>query len=259
MSARYRKERPRAHGLYRPEYERDSCGVGFVEHVKGTASHQIVRDADHLLCRMDHRGARGAELTTGDGAGILTALPREGVARIARDELGTTLPEPGRVGAGVVFLPVDAHERERCKAVVGEICASEGQTLVGWRTVPIEPEKADLGPSALAAAPHIEQVFIAAGEGLEGDAFERKLYLIRKHASHVLRGDASLQEAQTFYVCSLSTKVLIYKGMLTPGQLIEFFPDLQAPDYTTLPHRPQSPTRHPSMPWHSGKNNWWHA
>jgi len=233
MSSKYRKNRPAAHGLYRPEHERDSCGVGFVAHVKGEASHQIVRDAEHLLCRMDHRGARGAEQNTGDGAGILTALPHEFLTRIARDELGTTLPEPGRFGAGVVFLPVDPAERDRCKAVVGEICAAEGQTLVGWRTVPIDAVKADLGPSALAAAPHIEQVFIAAGEGLQGDAFERKLYLIRKHASRVLRGDASLKEAQTFYVCSLSTKVLIYKGMLTPGQLIEFFPDLQALDYTT--------------------------
>ncbi|HSG66571.1 MAG TPA: glutamate synthase large subunit, partial [Gammaproteobacteria bacterium] len=233
MSRSVRRSRPGRRGLYDPAYEHDSCGVGFVANVKGQASHQIVRDAEHLLCRMDHRGARGAEKNTGDGAGILTALPHEFLARVAREELGMTLPAPERFGAGVVFLPRDPVERERCKAVVAEICASEGQQLVGWRIVPVDLEQADIGPSALAAAPHIEQLFVAAGGDLEGDDFERKLYLIRKHASHVLRNDATLAEAKTFYVCSLSTKVLIYKGMLTPAQLTAFFVDLQAPDYKT--------------------------
>ncbi len=233
MTAVDRRARPGASGLYDPAYEHDSCGVGFVAHVKGKASHQIVRDAEHLLCRMDHRGARGAEPNTGDGAGMLTGLPHEFLARVAREDLGTELPAPGRFGAGVVFLPNDAAEREKCKTVIAEVCEAEGQSLVGWRTVPVDSEKADLGPTARVAAPHIEQLFIAAGDGLEGDAFERKLYLIRKHASRALRNDATLAEAKTFYVCSLSTKVLIYKGMLTPAQLTEFYLDLQAPDYKT--------------------------
>ena len=233
MTAVFRRTRPAASGLYDPAQERDSCGVGFVAHVKGEASHQIVRDAEHLLCRMDHRGARGAEPNTGDGAGMLTGLPHEFLARVAREDLGTELPDPGRFGAGVVFLPTDADERERCKTAVARICEAEGQTLVGWREVPIDPDKADLGPTARVATPHIEQLFIAAGDGLEGDAFERKLYLIRKHASHELRNDETLAEALTFYICSLSTKVLIYKGMLTPAQLTEFYLDLQAPDYKT--------------------------
>ncbi len=233
MTSRYRISRPDAQGLYDPANEHDSCGVGFVAHVKGQASHQIVRDAEHLLCRMDHRGARGAEQNTGDGAGMLTGLPHEFLKRVARDELGTELPAPGRYGAGVVFLPNDPGEREKCKSVVAEICAREGQRLLGWRKVPVDSDKADLGPSALAAAPCIEQLLIAAGANLEGDAFERKLYLIRKYASHVLRNDTALAEAKTFYVCSLSTKVLIYKGMLTPRQLTEYFVDLQAPDYAT--------------------------
>ena len=233
MTASHRRTPPAARGLYDPEHEHDSCGVGFVAHVKGEASHQIVRDAEHLLCRMDHRGARGAEPNTGDGAGMLTGLPHEFLARVAREDLDTELPAPGRFGAGVVFLPVDPIEREKCKTVIADLCAAEGQRLVGWREVPVDSDKADLGPTARAAAPHIEQLFIAAGDGLEGDDFERKLYLIRKHASHTLRSDETLEEASTFYICSLSTKVLIYKGMLTPSQLTEFYLDLQDPDYKT--------------------------
>ncbi|MGB7214723.1 MAG: glutamate synthase large subunit [Gammaproteobacteria bacterium] len=224
-------QRPRAYGLYRPEMEHDSCGVGFVAHIKGIRSHQIVQDAEHLLCRMDHRGARGAEPNTGDGAGILTALPHEFLAKVARDTFGTDLPEPGRYGAGVVFLPQDERERAFCKETIARICEEEGQRLVGWRVVPVDPDGANLGKSARAAQPHIEQLFIAASEGLEGDAFERKLYLIRKRASRILRGDERLAERHLFYVCSLSTKVMIYKGMLTPAQLTTFYPDLKDPDY----------------------------
>ena len=224
---------PPAHGLYRPEFEHDSCGVGFVAHIKGKRSHKIIEDADHLLCRMDHRGARGAEPNTGDGAGMVTALPHEFLARVARETFGVTLPEPGKFAAGVVFLPTDAAERERCKATVAALCAEEGQTLVGWRVVPTDADAADLGDGARDAAPHIEQLFVAAGAGFEGEAFERKLYLLRKRASHRLRGDTTLAQAKYFYVCSLSTKTLIYKGMLTPGQLLNFYPDLRAADYTT--------------------------
>jgi glutamate synthase (NADPH/NADH) large chain len=222
---------PPAQGLYRPDLEHDSCGVGFVAHIKGQRSHQIVRDADHLLCRMDHRGARGAEENTGDGAGILTALPHEFLAKVASRELGQKLPERGRFAAGNVFLPTNEAEREHCKARVAAICAEEGQRLVGWRLVPTEPDKADLGATARAAAPRIEQLFIAAGDGLAGDAFERKLYVIRKRATRALREDRSLEQRQFFYVCSLSTKVIIYKGMLTPAQLMTFYPDLSDPDY----------------------------
>ncbi|MBN1238883.1 MAG: glutamate synthase subunit alpha, partial [Gammaproteobacteria bacterium] len=233
MSAHYRRGRPGAYGLYRPDQEHDSCGVGFVAHIKGQRSHQIVRDAEHLLCRMDHRGARGAEKNTGDGAGILTALPHEFLTRVARESFGTELPEPGKFAAGIVFLPTDAAERERCKAVVAEICAEEGQRLVGWRLVPTDADRADLGNTARAAQPHIEQLFVAADGSVEGDAFERKLYLIRKKATRRLRGDSSLAQREYFYVCSLSTKVIIYKGMLTPGQLMTFFGDLSDPDYTS--------------------------
>jgi glutamate synthase (NADPH/NADH) large chain len=224
---------PQAHGLYSPDQEHDSCGVGFVAHIKGKRSHQIIRDADQLGCRMDHRGARGAERNTGDGAGILTALPYEFLERVARDELGITLPEPGRYAAGIVFLPTDTAEREKCKSAIAAICAEEGQVLLGWREVPTDADAADIGPTARAAQPKIEQLFVAATDALASDVFERQLYLIRKRSSHSLRGDSKLKQAKMFYICSLSTRIIVYKGMLAPGQVLPFYPDLQCADYTS--------------------------
>src|SRR4051794_3264514 len=224
---------PPKQGLYDPAYEHDSCGVGFVAHIKGKRSHQILIDAEEVLRNMDHRGACGCEPNTGDGAGILTALPHEFLRRVVKKELGAELPKPGQFAAGIVFLPKDAGERAHCKKVVEGFIAAQGQKLVGWRQVPTQTDKADIGPSAKAGEPHIEQLVIAAAKGLAGDAFERQLYLIRKQASHALRGDTSMAQAKMFYVCSLSTKVIIYKGMLTTEQLFKYYPDLAAPDYTS--------------------------
>jgi len=224
---------PAKQGLYDPAFEHDSCGVGFVAHIKGKRNHQILIDAEEVLRNMDHRGACGCEANTGDGAGILTALPHEFLQRVVRQELKAELPPPGQFAAGIVFLPRDAAEREKCKQVVNEFIASEGQKLVGWRKVPTQSDKADIGPTARAGEPCIEMLVISAGKNLAGDAFERKLYLIRKQASHRLRGDESLAEGKMFYICSLSTKVIIYKGMLTTEQLFKYYPDLAAPDYTS--------------------------
>jgi len=231
MSIRLPENFRASEGLYSPEYEKDACGVGFVAHIKGERSHQIVQDANLINCSMDHRGARGSEANTGDGAGILTALPHEFLQKVARLDLGIDLPEPGRFAAGIVFLPPDSKQREKCKATVERICIDEGQSLVGWRVVPTDADAADIGPSARTAAPHFEQLFIAAGDGLQGDEFERKLYVIRKRVSHLLRNDESLLQAKSFYICSLSTKVIIYKGMLAPDQVFKFYPDLNDPDY----------------------------
>ncbi|MEE4185073.1 MAG: glutamate synthase central domain-containing protein, partial [Gammaproteobacteria bacterium] len=213
--------------------EHDSCGVGFVAHIKGERSHQILKDVDHLGCRMDHRGARGAERNTGDGAGILTALPLEFLARVAREAFGTELPEPGRYAAGNVFLPQLAEENERCRHRVAELCAAAGLEIIGWRAVPTDADAADLGPTARSAQPDVQQLFVTAAGDVAGDDFERRIYRVRKQATNELRGDASLTQADMFYVCSLSPRVIVYKGMLAPDQVVPFYPDLQCEDYTT--------------------------
>ncbi|MDX1606974.1 MAG: glutamate synthase central domain-containing protein, partial [Candidatus Competibacterales bacterium] len=176
--------------------------------------------------------ACGCEPNTGDGAGFLTALPHDFLAKVARRDLGIELPEPDRFAAGVVFLPTDPDERRHCKAVVERIIVEEGQHPLGWRTVPTDPDGADIGPSARASMPAIEQLFVGAAEGVSGEAFERRLYLIRKRATHELR-NADLTQALSFYPCSLSTKVIIYKGMLTPSQVMPFYPDLADPDFSS--------------------------
>ena len=201
MSARVRPIGfPKKHGLYDPANEKDSCGVGFVANVKGEPSHQIVLDAIQMLKNMDHRGACGCEANTGDGSGILTGLPWGFLDKVARGELGVKLPAKGRFGAGLVFLPRIEAERAKCIAIVEAIITEQGQTCLGWREVPVQADKADVGPSARAAEPHIMQLFIGASEGLEGDDFERQLYIIRKRASHQLRFDAALEQALLFYI-----------------------------------------------------------
>ena len=224
---------PPRRGLYDPTLEKDACGVGFICDIKGRASRVIMDDANNMNCSMVHRGGLGYEKNTGDGAGILTGLPIHFLRRVVRDVLDTELPQDGAFGAGVVFLPRDPEERALCKQVFESTIVEAGQRLVGWRELPIRPDEADIGDAARAAMPAMEQIFIASDEGLEGDALERKLYLIRKHATHQLRSNEELVERSLFYVCSLSTKVIIYKGMLTPHQLYNFFPDLADNDYQT--------------------------
>ena len=225
-------QRPAQQGMYFPSAERDSCGVGFVCHIKGEASRQIMDDAQSINCCMDHRGGVGYEANTGDGAGILTALPEAFLSRVAKESPGINLPPVDHYGCGIVFLPRDQAERAHCKAQVEGIIAAKGLACLGWRALPTDLEAADLGEAAKACMPKMEMLFIGAGESnLSGDALERKLYLVRKKSSHELRGDTSLNQRQAFYICSLSTKTIVYKGMLTPAQLFPFFPDLGAADY----------------------------
>ena len=222
---------PAKQGLYDPANERDNCGVGFIAQIKGVASHQIVVDSEDLLRRMDHRGACGCEENTGDGAGIMTALPHRFLRSAVKEDLGVELPEQGRFAVGNVFFPQDADERAKCKSVVEAIVAEQGQRLVGWRPVPVAAELADIGATARNAEPVIEQLVIEAADHCEGEAFERQVYLIRKRASNLLRSDESLKQGKLFYVCSLSTKVIIYKGMLTTEQLYKYYPDLKDPTF----------------------------
>ncbi|MCH1495991.1 MAG: glutamate synthase subunit alpha, partial [Rubripirellula sp.] len=224
---------PAAQGLYDPELEKDACGVGFIAHIKGEPSHQNVLDADTILIAMDHRGACGCEPNTGDGCGMMCGLPHKFLKKVAKQDLGVDLPEPGQFAAGLVFLPQDEAERNECKATVEQLIAAEGQTLIGWRKVPQMTDLADVGPTARKSEPVIEQLFVGAAAGLEGDAFDRKLYMIHKQASHRLRGSKTLRQARMFYICSLSTKVIIYKGMLTPAQLLPYYADLRDEDFET--------------------------
>ncbi len=217
-------------GLYDPANEKDACGVGFVCDIKGRASRDIVDTAEHMNCCMVHRGGVGYEKNTGDGAGMLTALPHKFLGKVAKRELGIDLPAPGEYGAGIVFLPRDAAERARCKHAIAEEVDAAGQRLLGWRTLPVRPDAAGIGQAARACMPAMEQLFIGAN-GVEGDAFERKLYGIRKAATHRLRTDETLAERLLLFFPSLSAKVIVYKGMLTPHQLFPFYPDLRDVDY----------------------------
>ncbi|HKI73260.1 MAG TPA: glutamate synthase large subunit, partial [Pseudomonadales bacterium] len=215
---------PAKSGLYDPANEKDSCGVGFVASIKGEASHQIMLDAYHINSRMDHRGGCGFEKNTGDGAGILTALPHAFFKDIA-GELAIELPAPGKYAVGNVFLPQDDAARHDARKTIEKIIAEEGQEFIAWRNVPVDPEGADVGPAARAAQPVIEQLFVGA-VGIDQEAFERKLYIIRKQLTDRLKRSLEEEQAHQLFVCSLSSKVIVYKGMLTPNQLFPFYKDL---------------------------------
>ena len=223
---------PKKTGLYDPSMEKDSCGVGFVANIKGQPSHQIMLDAYHLNSRMDHRGGCGFEANTGDGAGILMALPHSFFQRIANELFDADIV-PGKYAVGNVFLPQKEKERDYCREFIENIIDEEGQKLIGWREVPIDPDGADVGPAARMAQPYILQLFISAGKNLSQDEFERANYVIRKRFSNFLRKKECLLERKQIYACSLSTKVIVYKGMLTPGQLFPFYKDLTDTNFET--------------------------
>jgi glutamate synthase (ferredoxin) len=214
---------PPKQGLYDPQFEHDSCGVGFVVNIKGRKSHAIVQQALQVLLNLKHRGACGCEANTGDGAGILMQVPHAFLKEACR-ELKIALPGQGKYGVGLVFLPSNPVERYKCEKLFEEIVATEGLRLLGWRTVPTE--HGALGQTAIASEPVVRQVFIARPRELgDGLAFERKLYVIRKLAERGIRA-AGIQGGDKFYICSLSYKTLIYKGMLTPDQVEQYYPDL---------------------------------
>ncbi|XOV87101.1 MAG: glutamate synthase large subunit [Pseudomonadota bacterium] len=240
---------PPATGLYDPALEKDACGVGFVANIKGKPSHQIMLDAYHINSRMDHRGGCGFEKNTGDGAGILTALPHQFFRKLSAG-MGVTLPAPGKYAVGNVFLPQLDAERAICKATIERIIAEEGEQFIGWRDVPVDPDGADVGPAARAAQPVIEQLFVGTNQD-SSEAFERKLYIIRRRLTTELRENPDLTQQHLLYVCSLSSRVIVFKGMLTPGQLFPFYPDLTDTDFEThlaMVHSRFSTNTFPSWP-----------
>jgi glutamate synthase (ferredoxin) len=243
---------PKAQGLYDPQFEHDACGVGFIAHLKGKKSHAILRDAISALVKLNHRGACGCEANTGDGAGVLLQTPHE-FLKIAAAGAKITLPGAKEYGVGQIFLPQDAKQRAECESIFEQIVAEEGQTVLGWRTVPTS--NLSLGNTAKASEPIVRQVFIGRSGKIADDmAFERKLYVIRKRAENVIRyGRTGKKVAggEHFYVCSLSYKTLIYKGMLMPEQVDLFFPDLRDESMTTaiaLVHSRFSTNTFPSWP-----------
>jgi len=213
---------PAPQGLYDPANEHDACGVGFVVNMRGEKSHQIVRSGLEILVNLTHRGACGCDPLTGDGAGILTQIPHEFfVAKAA--EVGIKLPALGEYGIGTVFLPCDDAERKFCEEALERIVAEEGQTFLGWRDVPVDNNV--LGKTARAVEPTIRQVFIARGAKTGADMLEWKLFVIRKVFANTIAA-SDLAQKQYAYVPSLSSRTVIYKGLLLAEQVETFYQDL---------------------------------
>jgi glutamate synthase (NADPH) large chain len=208
---------PTAQGLYDPRFEHDACGVSFIVDIHGRRSHDLVAKAFDALCNLDHRGAKGAEANTGDGAGMLIQIPD----RFLRDEVPFALPEPGAYAVGICFLPV-GDTTETAVAVVEKVMADEGISVLGWRDVPTVADA--LGSMARAVMPVFRQLFVTV-PGLAGIDLDRRLYPARKRIEHTaITGDDGVETS--VYFPSLSSRTLVYKGMLTTPQLGDFFPDI---------------------------------
>ncbi|MBJ7901338.1 MAG: glutamate synthase large subunit [Cyanobacteria bacterium RI_101] len=215
---------PSSQGLYDPQFEHDACGVGFIVHKKGQKSHSIVEQGLTILLNLDHRGACGCEPNTGDGAGILLQVPHGFLQKAAGAE-GITLPEAGQYGVGNIYSSPDRDSREAGRRLFEQVAAQEGLTVLGWRDIPTD--NSSLGETAKASEPFMQQVFIARSAELTDDlAFERKLFVLRKLAHTAIR----VPGADPFwYIASLSARTLVYKGMLMPVQVGQYYPDLQDP------------------------------
>lgn len=209
---------PKAQGLYNPENEHDNCGIGFVAHIKGKPSNNIVHRGLEVLRNMDHRGATGADNSSGDGAGLLMQIPHEFIVDVLKLNVG----EQGKYGTGLVFLPKDEMEANICIEILTRNIESEGLKLLSFRDVPVDSTAP--GEIAKTTEPTIKQVFVKAN--LEKDALERKLYIVRKLAEKEIR-DSNLAFKSSFYQPSLSGKIIVYKGMFTPDQLRNYYLDFK--------------------------------
>lgn len=215
---------PKAQGLYRPEFEHDACGIGLYAHIKGYATHDIVKKGLNMLCQLDHRGGQGSDPLTGDGAGLMVQIPDAFFKKTCQE---MTIPESGRYGVGMMFFSNDDTEREQIEAQLNEFIKAEGQVLLGWRTVPVNAD--EIGPVAKMSCPVVRQVFIGANASVEDQlTFERKLYVIRKQAENWAR-----ERELRFYFTSLSSSTIVYKGLLTPEQVDTFYLDLQDEDFVS--------------------------
>ena len=219
---------PKAQGMYSPELEHDACGIGFVVNIHGEKSHTIVQQGLTILANLAHRGGAGSEENTGDGAGILLQLPDRFFRQVC-PLIGITLPSPGEYGVGMLFLPRQADAREACQKRIEDIITSEGQTILGWRTLPVN--ESTLGSVAKANRPHFCQIFIQKSDDCNSElAFERKMYVIRKRCES-LTMNLPEEDSSYFYFASLSCRTIVYKGMLTAEQIDAFYLDLASLEF----------------------------
>jgi len=251
-------------GLYDPANEHDACGVGFVAHIKGKKTHEIVQGGLKILENLDHRGAVGADPLMGDGAGILIQIP-DAYFREEMAKQGVKLPPPGEYGVGMVFLPKEAASRQACEQELERAVNGEGQVVLGWRDVPVDHEM-PMSPRVKAKEPVIRQIFIGRGKDvMVTEALERKLYVIRKTASHAIQ-QLRLKHGKEYYVPSMSARTLIYKGLLLATQVGVYYKDLSDPrceSALALVHQrfstntfPEWPLAHPyRMIAHNGEIN----
>lgn len=210
---------PKQQGLYKSTHEHDSCGIGFVAHIKGNPSHDIINRGIEVLERMEHRGAESADNKTGDGAGILMQIPHD----LYKDEVAL-LPGQGLYGTGIVFLPRDKGEAEFCITELERVINEEGMKTVGWRDIAVN--NSVLGKISRASEPAMKQVFVTLNSLQDQKVLEQKLYIIRKVIESTIR-NSSLKEKHLFYIPSLSSRTIVYKGMLMPKQLRYYYLDLQ--------------------------------
>ncbi|WP_010246621.1 glutamate synthase large subunit [Acetivibrio cellulolyticus] len=210
---------PSKQGLYDPQFEHDACGIGFVVNIKGKKSHEIVEQALTILINLTHRGGSGSESNTGDGAGLLIQIPHKFFTKECSKQ-GINLPEPGKYGVGMVFLPTDENKRKAMEKYIENIIIEEGQSLLGWRDLNLDDTS--LGSVALSAKPFIRQLFIGKSSELETEiSFERRLYVIRKRIERY-----ALDNSEYVYFASLSSRTIVYKGMLTSDQVEQFYSEL---------------------------------
>ena len=196
---------PPRQGLYDPSLERDACGIGFVADVKGRKSHDIILKGVEILINLAHRGACGCDPETGDGAGVLIQIPHAFFAREC-SRIGITLPAPGAYGVGMVFLPVERHDRLHAEGILERIVREEGLTLLGWRDTPIDSNS--IGRIARASQPYIQQIFVGRSLGMTQDELDRKLYIVRKRAESEI-ANCDLKEKGFFYIPSLSSRTIV--------------------------------------------------
>ncbi|MFA7669514.1 MAG: glutamate synthase central domain-containing protein, partial [Burkholderiaceae bacterium] len=240
---------PGPQGLYHPSHEHDACGVGFVAHIKGRRSHAIIQQGLKILENLDHRGAVGADELMGDGAGILIQIPDA----LYRDEMaaqGVELPPPDEYGVAMVFLPKETASRLACEHELERAVRDEGQVVLGWRDVAVDHDM-PMSPTVLACQPVIRQLFIGRGPGISvPDALERKLYVIRKTASHAIQ-QMKLAHGREYFVPSISVRTVVYKGLLLANQVGQYYRDLsdaRAVSALALVHQRFSTNTFPAWP-----------